>query len=128
MPKFHAIIVGRTIRKYGPVEKQSSSVSVECIIFQWQLEAVGDMYYMRLMLNHIRGATCFEDVITVNGFDTCIAMGLLFDDIKYISGLKEASLWGTARFLCDLFTIMLLSHNMSMLEEMWNKDMAFIIR
>lgn len=55
------------------------------------------MYYMRLMLNHVRGATCFEDVRTVNGVvyesykNACDALGLLLDDGEYVGGIKEAS-------------------------------------
>ena len=63
----------------------------------------GDIYYMRLMLNH-RESTCFEDVITVDGVvhechsDACDAIGLLFDDGECISSLKEASMWGNCKF------------------------------
>ena len=78
-------------------------------------------------MTHVRGATCFEDVRTLNGVvhgchkDACGAMGLLFDDGEYICGLKEASMWGTASFLRHIFKIMLLSYNMSKPEEVWNK-------
>ncbi|KAL6581948.1 hypothetical protein OROMI_005962 [Orobanche minor] len=61
----------------------------------------GRLYYMRLMLNHVKGATCFADIRTVDGivYDTykaaCESLGLLFDDGEYVGGITEASHWAT---------------------------------
>ena len=62
--------------------------------------AVGYMYYMKLMLNNIRGATYFEVVRTVNSVCTDVTtihavLWVSFSIMEigeYISGLKEASL------------------------------------
>ena len=87
---------------------------------------------MRLMLNHVRGATCFQDVRTVNGVvyetckDSCEALGLLTDDGEYVGGITEASHWGSARFLRHLFTMLLLFRTMARPEEVWRKTCKFL--
>ena len=48
--------------------------------------SAGELYYLRLMTNEIRGAQSYEDLRTVNGVtyptyrEACFAMGLLGDD------------------------------------------------
>nr|KAJ0205286.1 hypothetical protein LSAT_V11C500296760 [Lactuca sativa] len=48
----------------------------------------GDVYYLRLLLNKVKGPTCYEDIRIVNGTvyesykDACYALGLLDDDRK----------------------------------------------
>ena len=46
----------------------------------------GERYYLRLLLTKIHGATCFEDIRTIDGVlhptfkSACMALGLLNDD------------------------------------------------
>nr|KAJ0193681.1 hypothetical protein LSAT_V11C800409480 [Lactuca sativa] len=46
----------------------------------------GDVYYLHIFLNKVKGCTCYEDIRTVNGTvyesykDVCYALGLLDDD------------------------------------------------
>ncbi|XP_022041125.1 uncharacterized protein LOC110943698 [Helianthus annuus] len=67
--------------------------------------SLGDCCYLRILLNHIKGPTCFEDIKTVDGQvfetfkDACFARGLLDDDKKYVNVVKEASTWSTGDFL-----------------------------
>ncbi|XP_057788274.1 uncharacterized protein LOC131005359 [Salvia miltiorrhiza] len=62
--------------------------------------SAGKIYHLRILLNHVRGATCYEDFRRVNGElkesykEACYAMGLLDDDKEYIEGIIEASSWG----------------------------------
>ena len=57
----------------------------------------GELYYLRLLLHHIKGPASFEHVRTVNGivhenfWSTCVAYGLLASDSNYISTLTEAA-------------------------------------
>ncbi|XP_071718447.1 uncharacterized protein [Rutidosis leptorrhynchoides] len=59
----------------------------------------GELFYLRILLNKVRGPKSYEDIRTVNGkvYDTfkqaCYEMGLLDDDQEYIDGIKEASTW-----------------------------------
>lgn len=51
----------------------------------------GELYYLRLLITHVKGPTCFDDILTVNGNkhktfkESCIARGLL-KEIK--NGMK----------------------------------------
>lgn len=57
----------------------------------------GELHYMRTLLNHVKGPTCYEDIRTVGDDvhptfrDACYAMGLLDDDKEYINAINESS-------------------------------------
>ncbi|GKA46793.1 hypothetical protein Tco_0739676 [Tanacetum coccineum] len=65
----------------------------------------GEMFYLRVLLNKVRGATDWEDfkeferVVYPTFKDACYARGLLEDDKEYIDGLLEASHWGMGNYL-----------------------------
>ncbi len=56
-------------------------------------------YYLRMLLNYVKGATSYEHLRTVDGRehdtfkDACIAMGLLEDDNEWDQALEEAGVW-----------------------------------
>ncbi|CAH1422268.1 unnamed protein product [Lactuca virosa] len=58
---------------------------------------LGEGYFLRILLNKVKGPTSFDEILTVNGQrhssfrDACYALGLLDDDKKYIDAIKEAS-------------------------------------
>jgi hypothetical protein len=63
----------------------------------------GERYYLRVLLTHVAGATCFEDLRTTHWPETpttivhptfkatCVARGLLQDDAKWDQCLSEAT-------------------------------------
>ena len=57
----------------------------------------GERYYLRMLLNVVRGATSFKDLRTVNGVveptfkATCTTLGLLDDDNEWTMTITEAS-------------------------------------
>lgn len=65
----------------------------------------GELYYFRLLLNFVKGPTCYEDIIIVDGVihanfkDACFALGLLDDDKEYVDAIIEASIWGLGNYL-----------------------------
>ncbi|XP_021975421.1 uncharacterized protein LOC110870547 [Helianthus annuus] len=67
-------------RKIGRLIGQIHSVS----------PALGEAYFLRILLNKVKGPKCFEDIRTVNGQtlptfrDAYFALGLLDDDLEYI--------------------------------------------
>ena len=67
--------------------------------------AAGELYYMRLLLNEIRGSTCYEDLKTVNGMvystfqEACEALGLLGNDQEWTNALHQTSEWATPQKL-----------------------------
>nr|XP_043630411.1 ATP-dependent DNA helicase PIF1-like [Erigeron canadensis] len=65
----------------------------------------GDIYYLRMLLNHVRGPQSWKELKTFNGhtFETykevCEAMGLLSDDKEYVEAIEEANGWATGLVL-----------------------------
>jgi hypothetical protein len=74
----------------------------------------GERYYLRMLLNCVKGATSYEHLRTVDGRehdtfkDACITMGLLIDDNEWHQALEEAGVWALGRQLCDMFASMLM--------------------
>ncbi|KAH9622346.1 hypothetical protein KSS87_022355, partial [Heliosperma pusillum] len=88
----------------------------------------GELYFMRIMLNHIKGPKCFEDIRTVNRDivcptyrEACYKLGLIGDDKEYIDAIEEASDWGSGSYLRHLFSTLLLCGTLSMPRRVWDK-------
>lgn len=92
----------------------------------------GESYYLRTLLNFVKGPTSYEDIKTVDGVlyssfkDACYALGLLDDDKEYIDGIMEASFWGSAQYLRSLFVTLLLSGSLSRPEFVWEQTWKFL--
>ncbi|KAK9051315.1 hypothetical protein SSX86_027942 [Deinandra increscens subsp. villosa] len=90
--------------------------------------SLGELYFLRILLNKVKGPTSFEDIRTFNGVvhptfrDACYARGLLDDDREYIEGIQEASFYGTGPYLRNLFVTMLLSNSLSRPEIVWENS------
>ncbi|KAL8140659.1 LOW QUALITY PROTEIN: hypothetical protein V2J09_006680 [Rumex salicifolius] len=75
-----------------------------------------------ILLNHVRGQTCYEYIRTVNGVvhssfsKACYAMGLHANEKEYIDRIVEASFWSSAHYLRSLFAMLLLFDSLSKLE------------
>nr|KAJ0184525.1 hypothetical protein LSAT_V11C900487400 [Lactuca sativa] len=80
---------------------------------------LGEAYFLRILLNKVKGPTSFDDIRTVNGQthssfrDACYALGLLDDDKEYIDVIKEASHSGSSFYLRFLFATLLMCNSMS---------------
>ncbi|XP_074265824.1 uncharacterized protein LOC141588274 [Silene latifolia] len=87
----------------------------------------GELYYMRTLLNFVKGPTSYEDIRTFNKevFPTfkeaCYARGLLGDDKEYIDAIIEASDWGSGVYLRHLFATLLMAGNLAKPELVWEK-------
>ncbi|XP_020972762.1 uncharacterized protein LOC110269328 [Arachis ipaensis] len=85
----------------------------------------GEIYYLRLLLNFVRGPTSYEDIRTINGIlyptfgDACYAQGILDDDKEYIDAIEEASIWGSGQYLRKLFATLLFSNTITRPEHVW---------
>jgi len=94
--------------------------------------SVGEAYYMRILLNKVKGPTSFEDIRTVDGVlyptfrHACYARGLLEDDKEYIEAIKEASETGSGYSLRTLFATLLLSNSMSRPELVWESTWQYL--
>ncbi|XP_019150399.1 PREDICTED: uncharacterized protein LOC109147196 [Ipomoea nil] len=62
----------------------------------------GEIFYLRCLLNKVKGPTSYLDIKTVDGVqyesfrDACCARGLVDDDREYVHAIEEASHWATA--------------------------------
>jgi hypothetical protein len=79
----------------------------------------GELYYLRMLLHHIPGATCYEDMRTVNSqvhptFQAAAeALGLLECDNQWEHCLDDAVVISSARQLRNLFCVILVFCNPS---------------
>jgi hypothetical protein len=86
----------------------------------------GERYYLRMLLNCIKGATSYEHLWTVDGtkHDTfkyaCIVMGLFVDDNEWHQALEEAGLWASGRQLRDMFASMLMFCEVTNPRQLWD--------
>ncbi|XP_022007909.1 uncharacterized protein LOC110907201 [Helianthus annuus] len=94
--------------------------------------SAGEAYYLRILLNKVKGPKSFEDIRTVNGTwyptfrDACYALGLLDDDNEYIEAIKEANVYGSATYLRTLFGTMLMSGSLSRPDFVWEKTWTYL--
>ncbi|CAA0825383.1 Unknown protein, partial [Striga hermonthica] len=92
----------------------------------------GDNFYLRCLVNVIRGATCLEDYMKVDNVqyssyrDACHALGLLGDDREYIDGIAEASHWASADSLRRMFATLLVSGSLGRPEHVWETCLDFL--
>ncbi|XP_019183654.1 PREDICTED: uncharacterized protein LOC109178476 [Ipomoea nil] len=88
--------------------------------------ATREIFYLRCLLNKIRGPTSYADIRTVNGVhyasfrDACYARGLVDDDNEYVDAIDEASHWASRDQLRRLFVTLLMSSCMGKPETVWN--------
>lgn len=73
-----------------------------------------ELYRLRLLLLHVKGATSFADLRTVNGHEystfteACLALGLIVDDEEWVRALEEANVWMMPKQLRYLFVRILI--------------------
>lgn len=85
----------------------------------------GQLYFLRVLLNKVRGPRSYDDIKTVDGIvqpsfeEACYKLGLLDDDKEYIEGLKECGFWASAAYVRKLFANMLLSNSLSIPKLVW---------
>ncbi|XP_063936287.1 uncharacterized protein LOC108226331 [Daucus carota subsp. sativus] len=85
----------------------------------------GERFYMRMLLNFVKGSTSFKCIRTVNGVTyktykaACYALGLLDDDKEWIDCLNEAAGWATGNELRNLFVTILIHCQVSDASHLW---------
>ncbi|XP_071694640.1 uncharacterized protein [Rutidosis leptorrhynchoides] len=92
----------------------------------------GELFFLRILLNKVRGPTCYQDIRTVNGIvcptfkAACYEMGLLDVDQEYIECIKSASVWGSGSWLRNFFAQLLLSESLSRPEDVFEKTFDYL--
>ena len=86
----------------------------------------GDLFYLRMLLLHKRGAKSFIDFKTIDGVvckdfkDACKALKLLVDDKQWIETLREAVQYQMPAALRQLFAIICTSNRPYSEIDLWN--------
>ncbi|XP_062075099.1 uncharacterized protein LOC133779118 [Humulus lupulus] len=76
--------------------------------------STGEHFYLRMLLNFVKGSTSYESIRTINGVTypnfkgACYALALLDDDKEWIDCLIEAAIWATGKELRHLFVMILI--------------------
>ncbi|XP_071913934.1 ATP-dependent DNA helicase PIF1-like [Coffea arabica] len=87
----------------------------------------GEQYYLRMLLNKIRGAQSFEHLRTIDGVvhptfkAACAALGLLDDDNEWNEALAEASTWASARKLRSMYCTILMHSEVTNPYALWQR-------
>jgi hypothetical protein len=99
----------------------------------------GERYYLRVLLTHVAGATCFEDLRTTHRPHTpttivhptfkaaCLARGLLQDDAEWDQCLSEATGVQLPRSLRQLFASLLIFNNVTNPGRLWDRHKAALM-
>ncbi|XP_058742589.1 uncharacterized protein LOC131625469 [Vicia villosa] len=93
----------------------------------WVPPTTGELYYLRMMLTHVKGPKSYDEIKTVNNVrydtfrDACFAMGFIGDDREFIAAITEAFHWGSGHYLRLLFVHMLLSSSINRPKHVWSK-------
>ncbi|XP_071715126.1 uncharacterized protein [Rutidosis leptorrhynchoides] len=94
--------------------------------------STGELFYLRILLNKVKGPKCYEDIRTVNGVlcpnfkAACYEMGLLDDDQEYIYAIKDTSTWGSGVFVRTFFAQLLLSESLSRPEYVFEQTFEYL--
>ncbi|KAM0849405.1 hypothetical protein ACQ4PT_053753 [Festuca glaucescens] len=91
--------------------------------------AEGDRYYLRVLLNHVTGATCYDDLKTVNGQllgsfrEAAERRGLIEGDNTLDDSLTESTLFEMPSSLRRLFATILVFCKPSDVRGLWDKHL-----
>ncbi|PKA66941.1 ATP-dependent DNA helicase PIF1 [Apostasia shenzhenica] len=90
----------------------------------------GERYYLRILLNIVKGATNFSELKTVENIhyhtfkDACHARGLQENNNEWHHALQEASYWASFSQLLHLFSTMLLYCEITDINKLWQTCLA----
>jgi len=85
----------------------------------------GERYYLRMLLNTVKGCTSYTQIRTVDGMvhptfkAACKAMGFLDDDNEWIECINEAAEWATRTQLRQLFATILTHCEVTETKLLW---------
>ncbi|OMO51526.1 hypothetical protein COLO4_37635 [Corchorus olitorius] len=89
----------------------------------------GELYYLRLLLNVVRGARSYEELRTVNAVlyptfqRACEVLGLLGDDKEWQEALTQTSHWATSPQLRQFFVLILIFCDVANPAELFEKNL-----
>ncbi|XP_022030268.2 uncharacterized protein LOC110931169 [Helianthus annuus] len=94
--------------------------------------SMGEKYYLRLLLNVVRGLRSFKEIRTVDGVEyptymsACKALRLLGDDVEWVEAIREAYQWKLGDQLRELFVTILLFCTVSDLSKLFYDCLEYL--
>nr|GEW37854.1 reverse transcriptase domain-containing protein [Tanacetum cinerariifolium] len=94
--------------------------------------SVGEAYYLRVLLNKVKGKTSWEEIRTVDGKlydsfrDACFAMGLLDYNKEYIEAIKEGYYILFGNYVRRLYVMLLTSNSITRPNHVWNQTWEYM--
>jgi hypothetical protein len=88
--------------------------------------ASGERYYIRMLLNTVKGCTFYKDIRTIHGVlnptfkKACRALGFLDDDNEWIDSINEVAVWASGTQLRQLFTTILWHCEITDPKRLWD--------
>ena len=85
-----------------------------------------ELFHLRILLLHVKGAKSYEDLRTVNGViypnytETCSSLRLIENDNEWKT-ISEAKNWMMPKSLRNLFVRILMHCQLSKPDDLWNK-------
>ncbi|CAH1445219.1 unnamed protein product [Lactuca virosa] len=133
--QYHARVFNQNFSRFRHLLKEDESYIVikpNMAVVTNGFSYTGEPYFLRILLNKVKGPTSFDDIRTVNGQthssfrDVCYALGLLDDDKEYIDAIKEANHSGSGFYLRFLFATLLMCNSMSKPEVVWENTWEYL--
>ncbi|XP_078280432.1 uncharacterized protein LOC144607444 [Rhinoraja longicauda] len=87
----------------------------------------GDLYYLRLLLHHVKGPVSFDSLRTHDGHilssfkDVCIERGLLQDDDHWRQTMEDAEKTKLPGAIRDLFVVLLMNDEVNNPRQLWDR-------
>ncbi|OMO88272.1 hypothetical protein COLO4_20330 [Corchorus olitorius] len=91
----------------------------------------GELFYLRLLLNVVRGPRSYEEIRTVGGVlyptfqRACETLGLLGDDREWQEALTQSSFFASSHELRHLFVLILLQCEVSNPSQLFERNWRF---
>lgn len=107
--------------KYWQPRKQGHSIGR----LNYVPPGIGELYYLRILLNVQKGCKSYKALRTVNGKmhptfeDACFHLGLLEGDREYVDALTEASQLASGNQLRRMFVTLLSMNTMNKADFVW---------
>ncbi|XP_029668856.1 uncharacterized protein LOC115238862, partial [Formica exsecta] len=86
-----------------------------------------ELFHLRILLLHVRGATCFQELRTVNNeihqtfTAACLALGLIEDDEEWYRAMNEAKVWMMPKRFRNLFVRILIHCQPVHPKKLWDE-------